>query len=296
MKFDLRRKNLMKIMALTSMMVFSLFAAFSGAFAWFESVRNIDNDGTDFNVNGGVTSFASITFHQLVSKTRDAITGNATSFTFDSTSCGSITYDWSSKEASFSGDASISLGDYEPLDKEQPLLLVFHFNEVTDTSDGAVSISGVTDSAGFLGEKVSGSATPKFSLTDNSVIYKTVNSVNYYWMSSVVKFYNIVFPDDSLTYTYAIDSAYATAQSLPLLHDSGSRFVTANNEDDTCSFSSSATMYASSGESIKHIGIVIDYYPDAIEYIYSTYLGDTTLEDTYEGFLHFWCDWTMEIA
>ena len=44
----------------------------------------------------------------------------------------------------------------------------------------------------------------------------------------------------------------------------------------------------------KYIAVIIDYYSDAIEYIYSSFLGDPILE-SYDSILHFICDWTMEV-
>ena len=297
MKIDRRRKNLISIVALTSMTIFSLFAVFSGAFAWFTSVNSLSMSGDQFPVVVGNGHLESVTFHRMVSKTRDATTGNATSFTFDSNAVGTITYDWATDSASFvpttEGDTSIALSDYEPLDKEHPLLLLFHLSEAYDTSYDPITIQATAGATGYLGEK-NADATPKYRLKDESVVYKTIGTTDYYWLSSVVQFYNCTFADDSISYQMAVDSAYATTNSLPLL-DNNSRFVSADNEHDTCSFDADDTLFSSTTGTVKNIAIVIDYYPDAIEYIYSTYLGNTILEDTYEGILHYWCDWTMEV-
>ncbi len=295
---DRRRKNLINIVAMTSMCIFSLFSVFSGAVAWFSSVQNVDNTGDQFAVHTNYGKLSSVTFHHLSSKTRDATSGDATSFIFNETASGTITYDWANAAATFvpttEGDTSIVLTDYEPLDKEQPLLLIFHLDQAYDTSIDSISITAECEASGYLGEKKA-DATPKYPLQDASVVYKTVGETEYYWMSSVVQFYNLTFADDSITYQYALDQSYATANSLPLLSNNSS-FVTANNETDACSFSASDTFYESAGSgNVKNVGIVIDYYPDAIEYIYSTFLGNTILEDTYDGLLHFWCDWTMEV-
>ncbi len=290
-RMDRRKKNLINIVALTSMTIFSLFSVFSGAAAWFTSNQNYNGSGDNFAVRSNSGVLSSITFHQVSEVTTDD-SGKPTSYVFNSEAVGTLTYDWQSNSVTPTGSASISLSDYDPLNKEHPLLLMFHFDQVYDTSAQAISIKATSEAEGFLGKKKA-DATPEYSLTED--IYKTENSKNYYWMSSAVQFYKTAFANDTLTYQYALTSAYATANSLPLLSASDSKFVTANNENDTCSFQEEATFYASSGESVKNVGIVIDYYPDAIEYIYSTYLGNTTLEDTYNGILHFWCDWSMEV-
>ena len=299
MKIDRRRKNIISIVALTSMTIFSLFAVFSGAFAWFTSVNSLAMSGDQFPVVVGTGHLDSITFHQMVSKTMDASTGEATSFTFDPNPVGTISYDWGTDSASFTptsqGDTSIALSDYEPLDREHPLLLMFRLNDSYDTTSDPITIKATAQASGYLGEK-NADATPKYRLQDDSVVYKKVDGTDYYWLSSVVQSYNCTFvDDDSTSYQMAVDSAYATAHSLPLLGNN-SKFVTADNERDTCSFSAESTLFTSGdGGMVKNIAVVIDYYPDAIEYIYSTYLGNTVLEDVYDGILHYWCDWTMEV-
>ena len=72
-------------------------------------------------------------------------------------------------------------------------------------------------------------------------------------------------------------------------------FIDVTDDDYEIDFEQDITIYSSSNRHIKHVALVIDYYPEAIEYIYQTFLGDDTLDNTFEGILHFICDWTMEI-
>ena len=75
-------------------------------------------------------------------------------------------------------------------------------------------------------------------------------------------------------------------------------FVIVDNDAETSSFDDDQTANVFSAipdETIKYVALFIDYYPDAIEYIYSTYLGDTTLEAFYDGYLFYECDWAMEV-
>ena len=69
-----------------------------------------------------------------------------------------------------------------------------------------------------------------------------------------------------------------------------------NDVTEVTNFVQNTSVYSSpAGKHIKHIALVIDYYADAIEFIYSTYLGNRTLENYFNGILNFTCDWTMVI-
>ena len=296
---DLSKKSLLKIAAATSVALFSLLAVFTSTVAWFESVTGVNNSSNQMEVKAINGRLESITFHELTSKVVDDVTGNANAFTFDSEPIGTITYDWDTDTADFDGDTSVALDTYDPLNREKPLLMMFHLDQAYTASGSNIYINGSTNSEGFLGERED-DARPTYDLTTAPAIIKTqtINqkTIYYYWMTSVIRFYNLAFAsDESLTYQYALNSAYASANSLPLLNSS-ERFVEVDNEDETSSFESRPTLFSSTnGQTIKNIGLVIDYYPDAIEYIYSTFIGDITLESTYEGILHFWCDWSLEV-
>ena len=292
----------LKVLAATSVSIFSLLTVFTSTAAWFDSRRALDNGGDNFEVQSLSGRLSSITFHHLSSKAIDPQTGSANAFTFDSNPAGTITYDWNADTATFTptaqGDTSVALDTYDPLNREKPLLLMFHLDQAYVTTGPSIHIDGMTNTPGFLGARTN--AEPTYDIDTAPAIMKTETvgeeTIHYYWMSSVTRFYNLTFANDSLTWQYALNSTYATANSLPLLNDTNSRFVTVDNEDETSSFNSRTNFFSSTnGQTIKNIGLVIDYYPDAIEYIYSTYLGNTTLEDTYEGVLHFWCDWSMEV-
>ena len=299
-------KSPLRILAATSVSIFSLLTVFTSTAAWFDSRRSLDNGGDKFEVQSLSGRLSSITFHHLSSKAVNPTTGNANAFTFNSTPAGTITYDWNADTAAFTptaqGDTSIALDTYDPLDREKPLLLMFHLDQAYETTGPTIHIDGMTNTPGFLGARTN--AAPAYDLTTAPAIMKTETrtidekevDINFYWMSSVTRFYNLTFANDTLSWQYALNSTYATENSLPLLNDINSRFVTVDNVNETSSFSSRTNFFSSTnGQTIKNIGLVIDYYPDAIEFIYSTYLGNTTLENKYDGILHFWCDWTMEV-
>ncbi|MCR5348488.1 MAG: hypothetical protein K6E59_02625 [Bacilli bacterium] len=304
------RKATLKIIAATSVAIFSLAAVFTATSAWFESVRNVDTAGDAFNVKNLSGHLASVSFHKLDSKTTDS-NGDATSFTFSSTAVGTITYDWNNDTGEYvptlEGDTRIKLKQYDPMDRSQPLLLMLHLSQAYETTGPSIRVNGLTAATGFLGARDS-SQQPVYSLDDTDIILdsrgsvhlvdgsSTPYTVNYYWLSSVVQFYQTTFANDTLSWTYAMTSEYATEHSVPKLNNSPDKFVTVDNEAETSSFRNAPNLFSSSnGQTIKNIALVIDYYPDAIEFIYSTYLANAILENTYGSIMSFLCDWSLEV-
>ena len=73
------------------------------------------------------------------------------------------------------------------------------------------------------------------------------------------------------------------------------RFVDVDNEAESTSFKNEAVWADFTSGTVKYVAVVIDYYVDAIEYIYSTFLGDYTLEISYDYLIYFMCDWSLEV-
>ena len=76
-------------------------------------------------------------------------------------------------------------------------------------------------------------------------------------------------------------------------------FAEADVDADSSSFEQESTVYRSDPEGsavVKYIAIIVDYYDLAVEYIYSTFLGNTVLENNYQYILNFTCDWKWEIG
>ncbi len=309
----------LKIIAATSMCVFSLFALFSGTIAWF----NVTQAATDNANNMGVKPLAGklkgVYFHELSSKAIDPDTKVASSFTFASAYSGKIEFDWETKTADYDGNATVNLSQYTPLDPEHPVLMVFEMSEgYSIRGDGELTITAKTDVTGFLGARSANNA-PFYSLDGNGVYYSEVNSSDasktdyYYAMSSVAKFY---CTDSSaelynktnganttlINPTYAVASLRDKADSKAALAEDENAvvpdlsFVDVNNAAETFTYNQEPTIYTSiANTTVKYISVVVDYYEDAIEYIYSTYLGNTVLEGTLDGTLNFLCDWNLEV-
>ncbi len=289
-------KNL-KIIAATSMTIFSLFVAFSGAFAWFVSARQLASGADTFEVSDIAGRFNKITFHELDSKTVGN-TYEASTFKFNKTAVGTLTYDWSSRSFKEEGKVSVTLDNYDYLDHEKPLMMLIELKDEYDATD-PISIKLETESLTqtFMGAR-DASSNPVKAINDASLIIDTGTitrdgksvDVNYYGLSNVTKFHTVEFSKDEYDDTFNAGSTY----DFTGLNNQKS-FVSIDNANETSSFSTDVAPLIKTTDKVKYIAIVVDYYSDAVEYIYSTYLGDTTLEDTYDSYLYFKCDWYMEV-
>ena len=310
----------MKIIAATAMTIFSLFAATVGVFAWFAGKCQEVERTDDFDVTVTNGRLKNIYFHRYETKNIDDNTLKPTSFTFESSYCGIISYDWVSNTASYDGDPIVNLRDYTPLDSAHPLLIVFELNDAYEIdSDGEMYINATTSVNGFLGARDENNA-PAFDLKTNGV-YETrpdpedsTKTKYYYALSSVVNFYcndtgSELYNKNNGVNTTLINTTYylsnlqnredsiAAKQQNPNANVPDLSFTSINNSNDQTSFNQSPCIYTSSANTtVRYISIIVDYYSDALDYIYSTYLGNDTLETEFDSHLDFLCDWGLEIV
>lgn len=332
-------KNL-KIIAATSMAIFSLMASFSAAFAWFTAMRHVEEESESFNVNTTDGSLTSITFHRLIPNGKTMVTEDGVSrpskYEFDKTPVGRIDYNWRSDTQTMEytqvGDTKIELDTYTPLDQEHPLMLMINFEEEITTDANERLISATSTVSHYLGERDSGDPVCRLDgsiyssgqadanemiLRQEAVIdpvthQQAVNSLgqpiykNWFPLSSAAKFAYAELSETGTSYSGQlsiddIETANTYEFDLTGVEEtselkSGTNFVTIDDETEYTPFSNNINIYSSAaGRHIKHIALVVDYYEDAIEYIYSTYLGNRVLEEDFDGFLNFTCDWTMVI-
>lgn len=117
---------------------------------------------------------------------------------------------------------------------------------------------------------------------------------DYYALSSVVDFQYRTFDDASYTAFKNTDNNNLIFAANTLTD--GEAFTAINTSTDKFLFNQTPYFYKSDGHStVKYIALVVNYSPEAIGYIYSTYLGDSGLDD-YWGVLRFDCDWRFEVA
>ena len=279
------------------MCIFTLFAAFSASVAWFQMVTQEATQSDSMAVKNVYGKFKQMTFHTLATNGKTISTNEAQcSFKFNKTPVGTISYNWDTKQYSNTGTTTIALNAYETLDRYQPMLLLVELQkEYSGLSAGDLLISAEVDEVegkGFIGSRNQTDNTPEYDLSDSS-IYQVKNSIKYYWLSSVIRFFSKSFTTNTFNTFSSGDTYDLTLGNM----DNQAHFVDINNSNETSDFNEQINVYSSPANSAtKYVAIIVDYFPDAVEFIYSTYLGDATLESAeYDYELNYLCDWKMEV-
>lgn len=278
-----------KIIAATSLSIFSLVAVFSATFAWFRLKGVADGAGINIKPSSLSMRFQRMSLHKLVHIDKSDSTSTAV-YQFDRAESGYYTYSYTDGRAKYHGDPITAyMGEYSLIEPRHPFLAIIELGTtfVTDTTDNRITLQAHTDNH-FLGEidPDTGKFYIDLDATDNP-------------LSSVVQFaavgsesltaYNGQFIDEdtsTTTNTYDFDAPSNPITFSNLSTDeNGALTLNGWNNDITL-----LDLY--SGEKVKYISIIFDYYDDALNYIYNIYLGNELIE---ANDLPFTCDWSLII-
>ena len=308
------QKRNIKVAAATAMTVFSLLTVFTSTIAWFG--QNMSAYANDMTIKVSVDSGRLNKIEIFTLKEINQI-GGVKNYAFNDVASATLEYDWTIQGGS---SATFAMGDYDPLNPDHPILVLFTLNnEYTSTKKGDIYINGSTKVDGFLGETVN--HAPKYNLTTEAPTLRkgtrtmtvdgATKQVGVFPLSSVVNFqcghysnteYNGTFDDEGEMTSQGIhDTANKviniTTNKIALKES----FVNFDDESDKITFKPEPEIYESpaptNGNSakIQYIAMVVNYDDNAISAIYSTYLGNDTLETTFGGALAFYCDWALEV-
>lgn len=317
MAFKRSGNGLIKIVSATAVSVFSLFSLIMGSYAWFSLNLNAVSNGANLYVGDVGTAVKSISVHEFYGATTDNVT-----LGFNPTPDHSVT--WSD----FSGNESVlfDMGTYSLGDPHHPVLYLFE----TDGNDEViklltdfcylanekpsytVTVSSYSNLSTYSdGTKVLVEADERHGGT--SSIYEAVDgNLEMKWidlqndtdnpLSSIIQAHYFIFDynpktSNTVTGTLKVNGTEQQKTYIPFLSaqceaeytDNMSSFV--SFETTTPLYSNETTLYEGSTFDNGYIGIVFDYYPEAIQYIYTHFLGHEYLN---RG-LEFTCDWDMTI-
>ena len=273
-------KSPLKILAATSVTIFSLLSVFTSTAAWFDSQRNLKNGANQMAVES-IQDFSRLDIYLPVNN-GIAVAGGDVTYQFDSTAAASLTKD--QLESGMSGSVYLGGGDgshpFTTIEPHHPMLLVIQYETALTT---AVRIKASTNERFIC--PVAGDDDRRISHEING------NETSPYPLSSVVHFSAKAY------------STYANFQSDQISSWKYSRNTVWGNTWQQSSFASvgggglfeyspDCQILSSLSGSVQTVAIMIEYNTEIISAISAYYLGERFISGQ---ILPFSCDWTMEI-
>lgn len=236
------------------MTLFSLLTVFSATFAWFALNQKVDSTGMMVRIKDQGKIMSGFTVHRC--RLNES---SATVLKFYETPMIKVNSDGTV----VSGDDA-DIDDFASLSQSQPTLLLFTF--APDTQASAINIKAKTE-------------------TSMTLPYVTSENVNHFPFSYSVCFKSGLvttanFPFDNVTIASLSQSA---------------QFVTIDNNHAITGLNQDIDIFVGSGNDVvTYVAVVMDYLPDAIEYIISLNIDSVDIPEN-NNRIDFYCDWIMEL-
>ena len=159
--------------------------------------------------------------------------------------------------------AGIDMDNYSDLNHTQPVLLLFTLDD--DIYEDDIVISAVSDNENFV-----------YTITEDNI--------GNFPFSSAVRFKSAGYTGNSFPFNNVVINDLTTTSS----------FVNINNGSATYNYTIEP-FHGTRHTVIKYVAIVLDYYSEAIQYIFSQNLGFETIAENNNNAIDFYCDWTLEM-
>lgn len=280
------KSNFRIILAGTSVSIFSLIVLFNSTLAWFTSTRNANNSTGDIPIS---VSRKVLTNFKLYGVIREMGTDGqplplsieATEYNFSSTPTCTMVFDYDNNKTIVTGDPSFELGTYSLLDSIHPVLGIFEIesNYNSPTVDQPLSLGAIT-SEEFVGDQDEGGTfINELNKVDNP-------------LSSIVYFN--CFGLDNLTPITSGDNFVVSKSRIE--SSTRSSFVEFDENFEQSTFTKNIDLYTATSGTINYICVLFNYFDEAIEYIYTVYLGhDVVTGAVGDASLPFSCDFKFSI-
>jgi hypothetical protein len=258
-------KNL-KIAAVSSMTIFSLFTVFVATYSWFTAARAVDNNADYFQVVCNSEIVEEIEIHTLVDTPSG---GTDNPYLYDSTAVGTYQFD-DPKTTKLTyhknPDATVGIGTYSLFEREKSLLMLYKFR--SDIKD---------DVFNRLVFKANNKTTEENSIlrydsTNKKPVKELGQDKNQ--LSSIIKF--SALPLTTIPSTYDFSGSSAT------INDNAMTFATidATKDEALTNYETSLTLLESTdGTKYAGMALILSYNADALEYLFNINLGNTVLDN-----------------
>ena len=261
-----KKQVTLKIVAATSMTIFSLFALFIGTFAWFSINKNTNVDG-----DGGMKVENHLkSFQRMEIYSGEYVTKSGTDYyRFEPTPDATVTI-------SYDGSAvgSFVMAEYTAFDRHHPIMFVLSF----DNSLSSIDITATTETNYFVGDVANNGLNQGVGGDPDT---KPLSSFIHTYATGYAEYLPAPTNLGDGSFYYYSDSVMESYAS------NGGSFVTFSGSSFTYNQTYSFAHF--SGVSYKKIVVFLDYYQDAIEFIVSAYLKDLT------STIDLACDWKISV-
>lgn len=272
----------LKLLAATSVAIFSLLAVFTSTAAWFDSQRSLNNGANQMEVKN-INSFKSLELYQPLSVGGVTVGQTDVTYVFDSTAVNTYTSTSHDNDNTvyLGGGSSDSTAAYSTLSPYHPLLMVVEYESAIPT---ALYINAKTEERFIC--PVNGDT--------GSVISREINGEDGpYPLSSVVHFSTKCYSsraaflaDQPSAWTYSRNTlqsnAWQQASFASVPHGGGFAY---EQQITVCNDISGTTTV---------VAIMMEYDIAVVSAISSYYMGEAFISSS-DTRLPFVCDWTMEI-
>jgi len=300
------------------MCVFTACVTATSVLAWFSTNKNVNADHGSFNIAKVDSAVTAITVHDFY-----GLTSDESEFGFNPTANHTITWD----EHNGSDSGEFTMGSYSLNDPHHPVMFLFAVdgsNEritlKTDSTYLAKIEPAFTETVATYSALSTYAEGTMVEVTADETrygcksVYKYTNSeFELQWvdllqinnpLSSIIDTHYVLFEDDprdnqgtcrTKSGSLVLDDVstnrtYMPIQSSQLGDNNRASFVSFNAQGEPV-FANSVDLFQGSTRGYSHLGIVIDYYVESLEYLYSFFLGHVFLN----AGLGFICDWNMEV-
>lgn len=278
-----------RLVAAAGLCLFTAVAVVTATVAWFTAFRKNDNDNNGMTIVNPYGYFSSMTLHKLTVDGEGEVTGidyKNNKFYFQQTPSASAVLNTETGNIDYSPNFDVQMGTYSDLDQHSPLLMLITLSStITATEEKPVTVYASCDKDYYFGEKgANGQPVHEIQETGNP-------------LSSVVAFYSKSFTSlTPITGTGDHAGTYVTPiaqydESAGYDRETFVQFDEETSEPAADPFIQNKNIVSIESGSVLYIAVIVDYYHYALEYVYNTFLGDTTLEKT----IFFSCDWNMVI-
>lgn len=278
-----------RLVAAAGLCLFTAVAVTTATVAWFTAFRKSDDNSDNMTIVNPYGYFHSMSLHKLTVDGEGEVNGidyRNNKFYFQQTPSATATFNTRNGLIDYSDNFNIEMETYSDLDQHSPVLMLITLNEtVTATQEKPVTVYAYCDKNYYFGQK-NAHGEPEHE------IQREGNP-----LSSVVAFYSQGFTSlTPITGTGEHAGTYVTPiaqyeEESDYERETFVQFDEQTSEPAAVPFIQNKNIVSIETGSVLYIAVIVDYYHYALEYVYNTFLGNTTLEET----IFFSCDWNMVI-